>query len=105
MLENAYQARLVKKLRRMFPGCIVLKNEPEYQPGIPDLTVLWYNAWALLEVKPRIDADQEPNQDWFVAEADGMCFGAFIYPENEKDVLDALQQSFQSRQPTRLSQR
>jgi hypothetical protein len=32
-----------------------------------------------------------------------MSFAAFIYPENEEDVLDALQQTFRPRRVSRVS--
>jgi len=94
MLESAYQGKLIKKLRRMFPGCVVLKNDSSYQQGIPDLSIFFEGHWAWLEVKPHSEAEHEPNQDYFVELAQGLSFGAFIYPENEKEVLDALQHAF-----------
>lgn len=94
MLESVYQSRLIKKLRRLFPGCIILKNDSSYIQGIPDLTILWGPYWALLEVKASEDADQQPNQEYYVDLANEMSFGAFIYPENEAEILDALQQAF-----------
>lgn len=103
MLESTYQARLIKKLYHMFPGCIVLKNDTDYQQGIPDLTILWGPHWALLEVKPRKNAKQEPNQDYFVELADEMSFGSFIYPENEQEVLHDLQLAFTARRTARVS--
>ena len=27
MLENKFQANLIKELKRLFPGCIVMKND------------------------------------------------------------------------------
>lgn len=94
-LEADYQAYLIKLLKNMFPGCIVLKNDSGLKAGISDLSVLWYHRWALLEVKAYEGADQEPNQDYYVAKARGMSYGAFIYPENEKEVLRELQQELQ----------
>lgn len=105
MLESTYQARLIKTLRLMFPGCIILKNDSAYQPGIPDLSIFYRNKWAMLEVKPRRNAPQQPNQEYFVELADQMSFGAFIYPENEQEVLDAIQHALAPRRSTRLSQR
>ena len=39
MLERNFQANLIQKLKRMFPGCIVMKNDASYKQGIPDLLV------------------------------------------------------------------
>lgn len=105
MRESTYQSRLIKTLRNMFPGCLILKNDSDYLQGIPDLLVLYRDRWAMLEVKPRADAEEQPNQRWYVEELDAMSFGAFIYPENEEEVLDALQRTFQARRTSRVSRR
>lgn len=96
MTENKYQAHLIKVLYQMFPGCIVLINDSARMQGIPDLTVLWERCWAMLEVKAYHGAPHRPNQDYYVDLANGMSFGAFIFPENEEEVLSALQRSFEA---------
>ena len=40
MLENKFQANLIKELKERFPGCIVMKSDSSYIQGIPDLLVL-----------------------------------------------------------------
>lgn len=104
-LESEYQTGVLDRIRIMFPGCIILKNDEQYQQGIPDWSVLWINAWAFLEIKREVGAVEQPNQRWFVEHANEMCFGAFIYPENEEEVLDALQQAFRARRKARAVQR
>jgi len=95
--EGAYQAKLIRKLKRMFPGCVVMKNDPQYIQGILDLTVLYRDCWALLEVKVSADAPVRPNQRHYQEVLNDMSFAAFIYPENEREVLTALQEAFASR--------
>lgn len=102
MLERVYQATLIKNLKEMFPGCVILKNDTDYIQGIPDLLILWRNKWAMLEVKGHIHAPERPNQRYWVDELDGMSFAAFISPENEEDVLHDLQQAFRSRRSARV---
>lgn len=104
MTESAYQATLIRKLKRLFPGCEVLKNDPQYQQGILDLTVLWCDMWAMLEVKASASARCRPNQKYYVKQFNDMSFAAIIYPENEEEVLLALQEAFASRGATCLSQ-
>lgn len=106
--ESVYQANLIKRLHKLYPGCIVLKNDSSYMQGIPDLTILYQDKWAALEVKakePRNSAIFEPNQEWYIETMNNMSFAACIYPENEKDVLRGLQQAFSSRRQTRVSVR
>jgi len=95
--ENAYQSRLVRKLKRMFPGCEILKNDSGYRPGIPDLTIYWGPYWAMLEVKDAPRSRKRPNQDFYVNKMNDMSFAAFVCPENEEEVLAALQEAFASR--------
>jgi hypothetical protein len=94
MNEARYQAKLIRKLYDRFPGAMVLKTDTSYQQGIPDLIILWGNYWASLEVKPSQSAVSQPNQRYFIEKLDKMSFAAYIYPENEEEVLDALQQAF-----------
>lgn len=105
MRERVYQAGLIKRLHRRFPGCVVLKNDPEYMQGIPDLSVFWGMRWAMLEVKASADAPSDPNQEYYVRVFNEMSFAAFIYPEIEEEVLYALQRSFEPQRNTRVPQR
>lgn len=95
--ENEYQSELILRIKERFPGCEVLKNDPQYIQGIPDLTVLTEDGWALLETKRGPKAAKQPNQTFYVNRFDKMSFSAFIHPENEQEVLDALQRSFETR--------
>jgi hypothetical protein len=95
--ESAYQAQLIKKIKRMFPGCMVLKNDPQYIQGILDLTILYCDLWAMLEVKAGPSSPFRPNQEHYLEQLDRMSFAAVIYPEIEEDVLNALQETFSSR--------
>lgn len=104
MLESAYQAKLIRRLRDLFPGCVILKNDTDYMQGIPDLTILYHGRWAVLEVKASRRSPEQPNQQYYIDQLDHMSFAAFIYPENEEDVLHDLQQALRPRRHARLSQ-
>ena len=86
-----------KKLKSEYPGAIILKNDPTYILGIPDLTILWKKRWALLEVKDRKNAVRQRQQAYYIDLAYDMSYGAFIYPENELEVLDEIQRTFKPR--------
>ncbi len=103
MTENAYQAKLIRKLKRMFPGCEILKNDSHYKQGILDLTILWGSRWAMLEVKASSSAPKQPNQNYYVAQMNLMSYAAFIYPENEEEVLLALQEALSPRKQACVS--
>ena len=64
MKESKFQSELIKELKREFPGCIVLKNDPNYIQGIPDLLILFKDKWAVLEVKKSSDSPHQPNQTY-----------------------------------------
>ena len=92
--ERDFQPNLIKELKALFPGCIVLKNDPNYIQGFPDLTVLYRGNWALLECKRYEDARRQANQKYYIDLASKMSFGSFIFPENKQEVLHDLQQAF-----------
>lgn len=102
--ENEFQASLIKEIKERFPGVIVLKNDPNYIQGMPDLTVLHSDGWAMLEVKRSKDAPHQPNQDYYISKANEMQYGSFVHPENKEEVLNGIQKSFEyQRGRSRLS--
>lgn len=96
-LERDFQAKLIKELKELFPGCMVLKNDSSYIQGIPDLLVLYKDRWATLEVKKSETASHRPNQDYYVGLMDEMSFSRFICPENKSEILHELRESFESK--------
>lgn len=94
--ESRFQRDLISELEQRFPGCIVLKNDPDYIQGIPDLTILYRDRWASLECKRSEEAEKQPNQEYYVERMDDMSFSRFIYPENKEEVLHDLEHTFKS---------
>ena len=94
MRENKFQSNLIRELKVRFPGCIILKNDPNYIQGFPDLTILWNERWAVLECKASKDSPRRPNQEYYVDLLNSMSFSDFIYPENKQEVLDDLERTF-----------
>lgn len=93
MRESDYQSKLIDKLREMFPDCFILKNDPAYLPGVPDLVIFYGARYAFLEVKASERSRLQPNQDYYVRQLNSMSFAAFIYPSNEQEVLRALERA------------
>ena len=94
MLENKFKTKLVGKLEKRFPGCMVFHLDPNETQGIPDLLVLHKDKWAALEGKKSVNASARPNQHYYVDQMNEMSYASFIYPENEEDVLNELSQIF-----------
>lgn len=94
MLENKFQANLIKEIKSIFPDCIVMKNDSSYIQGIPDLLILHKDKWASLEVKKTRTASKRPNQEHYVNRMNEMSFARFIYPENKDEVLNSLHSHF-----------
>ena len=93
-LERDFQGQLIKDLKKMFEGCLVLKLDPNYIQGLPDLLVLYQDKWATLECKVSSMAHHQPNQDFYVKQLQGMSFSRFIFPENKEEVLYELCEFF-----------
>lgn len=94
MKESEFQKFLKNELQDIFPGCIILKNDPNNIQGFPDLLILWNDRWAALECKRSEDSSRRPNQEYYIHLLDNMSFASFIYPENMEEVLDDLERSF-----------
>lgn len=95
-LERDFQSQLIKDLKIIFPGCMVMKLDSGYIQGIPDLLVLWNDKWATLECKRSARSSRRPNQSYYVDKMNEMSFSRFIFPENKEEVLDELQQAFRA---------
>ena len=88
MLESQYQSKLISKLKEMFPNAVILKTDPTYIQGFPDILVLEGERWAALECKRCSNSSHRPNQDYYVDLVNSQGgFARFIYPENEDTVL------------------
>lgn len=96
-LEREFQSKLIKELKDIFKGCIIIKNDPDYIQGIPDLIILYEKNWAALEAKRSRNASHRPNQDYYIDKMNNMSYANFIYPENKEEVLYELQQALFSR--------
>ena len=105
MLERDYQRGLISRIEDRLPGCLILKNDPNHNQGIPDLIIIFGSKWAALEVKRSKDAPHRPNQDHFVDKLGQWSFASFIYPENEEGTLDALEHALEAGGPPCISER
>ena len=90
-LESQFQKELTDEIKKLFPGCVVIKNDSSYIQGFPDWTIFYKDKWAALEVKRCKEAKRQPNQEYYVGRLNDMSFSRFIYPENKDEVLSELQ--------------
>lgn len=93
-LESGFQDKLIKELKKIFPGCLTFKMD-QIQ-GIPDLLILYKDKWAALECKRSASAKKQPNQEYYVGLMNQMSFSRFINPDNKQEVLDELRRSFKT---------
>ena len=93
-LESGFQDKLRNELKELCPGCMIFKMDQVQ--GIPDLLILYKDKWASLENKKSANAKRQPNQEYYVDKMNEMSFSRFICPENKEEVLNELQQTFNS---------
>lgn len=93
-LENKFQSELIEELYSEFPDCIILKNDPSYLQGVPDLEIIFRDKYAFLECKREEDARKRPNQGYYVDLFNDWSFSRFIFPENKDFVLSELREWF-----------
>lgn len=89
----------------VLPGSIVLKNDPNYRQGFPDLVVFYKSKYAILEAKKDEKAPYQPNQEYYLEYLGEYTFTATIFPENEEEVLDGLQRALRSNGKARIPKR
>lgn len=93
-LESEFVFDLKEELKHRFPGCFIIKLDPNQVQGIPDLLILWRENWAVLETKRGLKSTRQPNQEYYVGLFDEMSFSAFVHPLNYRDVLDEMERAF-----------
>ena len=92
--ENEYQPELKKRIEARIPGCRIFKNDANQIQGFPDLSVHYHGRVAYLEVKRSAHEKKQPNQEYYVKTlSDEGAFASFIFPENEKETLDAMERA------------
>ena len=94
MLESQFQSKLIREIKERFPGAVVLKTDPNYIQGFPDLLILNRIRWAALECKRSLNASVRPNQKYYIDVLDSMSFARFIAPETKDEVLDGMASTF-----------
>lgn len=103
--ESRFEAKFIKRLRELFPGCVILKNNANLLQGILDRVIFYGDRWAMFEVKASAKSPTRPNQPYYVDLLNRMSYAAFVYPENEEEVIRALQLALEPRRHTRLPRR
>lgn len=94
MNEGTFKINFLKKLGFLFPESIVIKTDPTSIQGIPDRLVLYRNTWVALEFKRSANASKRANQEYYINLFNEMSGASFVFPENQEEVIHAIQQSF-----------
>lgn len=102
MIESQFEKQLVDKLKKMYPGAYVIKNNPNYIQGFPDRVFLYKNFWAAFDAKRDANAPIRPNQAYYIEKLDKMSFAMFVHPGNEEEFLYGLQRSLTTKGNTRI---
>lgn len=96
VLESTIQSRIARKIRDRLHGSCVMINDGNYIQGFPDITVYYKDKFAMLEVKRTRNSEHQPNQDYYIDKFREHVFAEFIYPENEEEILSAMERSLRS---------
>lgn len=102
ILESRFQRDLISELEELFPGIVVLKNDPNYIRGFPDLLLLIGPFWAALETKKANTAEKQKLQPYYVELLNKMSYCAFINPQNKDQIIYEIQQALRSSGTARL---
>lgn len=94
-LERDFQSDFLAELRSKIPReAKVFKNDAIQ--GYPDVSVHYRGRYILLEFKRKKGEKEQPNQRFYIEEALQHTYATFVYPENRKEVLNAIQHTLAS---------
>lgn len=94
MNESDFQKLVIRRLKREFPECVVMKQDAGYKQGVPDIVIFLKDRYAMLEVKRSSKATHRPNQDHYVSKFNDWSYASFVYPENVDQVFGELKEVF-----------
>lgn len=98
--ESDFQKEVIDRIKTELPGAVVMKNDSSYIQGIPDLSVMYGDRYAMLEIKKSAEDRRhpQPNQETYISKFDDWgAFSKFIYPENYDETIAALKGYFERR--------
>lgn len=95
MKENAFQKKIIKRIKSGFPKSIILKNDSTYIQGIPDLLILNKSKWAMIEIKKHNKSIFQPNQEYYLDLFNKMSFARMISQDNYEEVIKDVEQFLQ----------
>lgn len=90
MKESQFQRKFIAELKDIFEDCVVLKNDPNYIQGMPDLVIFYKDKYAMLECKKSLKEQHQPNQDYYITKFNTMAYASFVCPENKEQVIKEL---------------
>lgn len=93
MDENAFQRKVIRRLKDEFPECVVMKQDASYKQGIPDLVIFFHDKYAMLECKKSQTASHQPWQDYYISKFNKWAYASFVYPENVDQVFGELKEA------------
>ena len=94
MKESEFQKKVIDRIKREYPDAIIMKTDPKYIQGLPDLVALYHGKYACFEVKKSDKSARRPNQEYYIEKLADRGFAFFIYPENFELVFDRLSRWF-----------
>lgn len=96
MLESTFKKNIKDKLLTRFPDIEIFEPDSGKKRSVPDMLIFGPGAWAALEFKRSENSAHQPNQDRRVERLSKKGYAAFIFPENEKEILHELEELFGS---------
>ncbi len=95
MLESGFKKKFLAKIeKRLSYLDLDFIQTDTRKRSLPDIFVIGPIYWAALEFKRNEDSSHQPNQDWHIDRFNEKGYATFVSPENEGEVLDALERLF-----------
>lgn len=89
-LERDFQKNFISWARKHGFKCFKQQMNATTRIGTPDLFLFLEGWWGWIEFKKTKNSKKRPGQQQNIDWANQNSWGAFVYPENEKEIKEYL---------------
>lgn len=91
-LEKDFQSKFMNDLRKLGYKCYKQQMNATTRRGTPDCFIFKEGFWGWIEFKKSKNSPKRPGQQENIDFARENSWGAFVYPENAKEIYNELKE-------------
>ena len=95
MSEATFRTKWLNKFKKLSPDIFIEFADPKRKNGIPDVIIFYKKKYARLETKRSKNASKRLHQQYYIDYFNSQgIYAAFLTPENQEEVYNALRRYF-----------